>query len=272
MKGTRRILATAFLTNALFISVIWIQHAQNHNYIVSALLIITYVALTSAVLLRNQDPEDKNTYYIYPSILFIFLTIKYYITLRKQTYDINITLDVCELLLLAIGLFVTHKLTHNISRLENIVTNIYIDDNKVIDNNNSNVPAIDTLLMYSRRHERPFSIIFIEADIERLTDNYDYINKIADEIKYKLADTKISKLLLTTLRKTDILVKGDKPGIFYVVCPEADNTKAIFLADRISEYASHELSIELKHASVSFPTDGFTYEGLIQKAKNKFSM
>ncbi len=272
MKGIRRILASAILMNALFISVIWIQTTQDQNYLTPILLIFTYLALSTVVLLCNQGSEDKSKYYIYPLILFIYLAIKYYITLSKQTYDINITLDILELLLLAIGLFATHKLSQHILRLENIVTSIYIDNNLTIDINKSSASAIDSIFTYSRRHERPFSIILIKADVGHLTDNYDYINKIANELKYKLVDTKISKLLSATLRRTDILVKGDKTGLFYVLCPEADAHKAIFLAKRLTELAFYELNVQLMHTSVSFPTDGFTYEGLIQKAKNKLSM
>jgi hypothetical protein len=123
-------------------------------------------------------------------------------------------------------------------------------------------------MQYTRRVNRPLSIMLLEADSH--SRNVD-LQATAQEIQRLLAKRyslmALSRLMARTLRRTDFILDQPREGRMVLVAPEMRKEQTEAIVVRLAEQAQRRLGISLRSGVASFPDQGVTFEELLYQAE-----
>jgi GGDEF domain-containing protein len=123
-------------------------------------------------------------------------------------------------------------------------------------------------MQYTRRVNRPLSIMMIEADSTGPRAN---LQATAQEIQRLLAKRyslmALSRLMARTLRRTDFILEQAHEGRLVLVAPEMRKEQTDAIIERLNEQAQRRLGISLRSGVASFPDEGVTFEELLYQAE-----
>jgi GGDEF domain-containing protein len=149
---------------------------------------------------------------------------------------------------------------------ENAVADITISHReKVIETTTEGQGRLYREVRRARNHQRPLAVLAISVDENSFKGAVDRIVKEAQESiirQYTLAN--VSKTLCEKLEDCDIVVQNNNH--FLVVLPETKPDDLPGLIDRLRKQVADQVGVELKIGTASLPQDGFTFEGLLDKA------
>jgi GGDEF domain-containing protein len=149
---------------------------------------------------------------------------------------------------------------------ENAVADITISHReKVIETTKEGQGMLYREVRRARNHQRPLAMLAISVDENSFKGAVDRIVKEAQESiirQYTLAN--VSKTLCEKLEDCDIVVQNNNH--FLVVLPETAPDDLPGLIDRLRKQVADQVGVELKIGTASLPQDGFTFEGLLDKA------
>lgn len=120
----------------------------------------------------------------------------------------------------------------------------------------------------ARNHQRPLALISIGVDQKTIDLAED---KLVQEVQrsmlkqYKLRG--LSKLLSEQLEDCAVIVQDDDR--YLVVLPDILPEEILFVVERLRKKALHEVGLDIKIGVATLPGDGFTFEGLVEKANQK---
>jgi GGDEF domain-containing protein len=149
---------------------------------------------------------------------------------------------------------------------ENAVADITISHReKVIETTKEGQGMLYREVRRARNHQRPLAMLAISVDENSFKGAVDRIVKEAQESiirQFTLAN--VSKTLCEKLEDCDIVVQNNNH--FLVVLPETAPDDLPGLIDRLRKQVADQVGVELKIGTASLPQDGFTFEGLLDKA------
>ncbi len=120
-------------------------------------------------------------------------------------------------------------------------------------------------LRRSRNHNNPLALLAIEIDEREGVQISSNIKKIPGTSKNKEKNLiGIGNILINQLEDISIIVQGDDH--FLVALPETKPEDIPFITDRIKKNVKQQLNLNLLIGSATYPKDGYTFEGLIDKA------
>ncbi len=117
----------------------------------------------------------------------------------------------------------------------------------------------------SRNHNNPLAILAIEIDDKNqnsISNKFRHTTKFA-KYKEKILSG-VGNILINELEDIAIIVQGDDH--FLVALPETRPEDIPFITDRIQKQVHQQLNERLVFGSATLPRDGYTFEGLIEKA------
>ncbi|HEY0601302.1 MAG TPA: hypothetical protein VGD58_00260 [Herpetosiphonaceae bacterium] len=121
-------------------------------------------------------------------------------------------------------------------------------------------------MQYTRRVNRPLSILVLEADGARAD-----LQVTAQEIQRLLAKRysmmALARLMGRTLRRTDFILDHAKEGRLVLVAPEMHKEQTAAIVERLNDQARRRLGISLRSGVASFPDQGVTFEELLYQAE-----
>lgn len=125
-------------------------------------------------------------------------------------------------------------------------------------------------MQYTRRVNRPLSLLLIEADT---TGRNVDLQATAQEIQRLLAKRyslmALSRLMARTLRRTDFILDQAREGRLVLVAPEMRKEQTTAIVARLNEQAHRRLGIALRTGVASFPDQGVTFEELLYQAEQE---
>jgi hypothetical protein len=125
-------------------------------------------------------------------------------------------------------------------------------------------------LTRSRRYQRPLTLVVIEPDQSTLREDLQpTLKEIQRNLARRYTMARISEILNREARRTDLIVKQDYPDRFILLCPETAATDSNTLIRRVQDSVQDTLGVAVSWGVASFPEDGLTFEGLVNKARNK---
>jgi GGDEF domain-containing protein len=171
-----------------------------------------------------------------------------------------------EVCILALTTFLAYWVNMAITEFESSVAHISVGHNDKLPESD----AVGQGLIYrevrrARNHQRPLTLMTVGVDeksIKVALDRMVQETQMAMMKQYTLSD--ISKTLCKTFEDSDIIVKSNDH--FLIVLPETRVENVPGLIERLRRQVSEEVGVNLKIGTASLPVDGFTYEGLIEKA------
>jgi GGDEF domain-containing protein len=117
----------------------------------------------------------------------------------------------------------------------------------------------------SRNHNNPLAILAIEIEFKNQNFIYKKFRNISKLSKYKEnVLSGVGNILINELEDIAIIVQGDDH--FLVALPETRPEDIPFITDRIQKQVNQQLNERLLFGSATLPKDGYTFEGLIEKA------
>ena len=149
---------------------------------------------------------------------------------------------------------------------ENAVADITLSHReKVIETTTEGQGILYREVRRARNHQRPLAVMAISIDENSIKDALDRIVKEAqDSIIRQFTLANVSKTLCEKLEDCDIVVQTNNH--FLVLLPETKPDDLPGLIDRLRKQVVDQVGVELKIGTASLPQDGFTFEGLLDKA------
>ncbi|HEX6287621.1 MAG TPA: hypothetical protein VFZ66_00445 [Herpetosiphonaceae bacterium] len=171
------------------------------------------------------------------------------------------------------SILVTATLAHQVGRLsadfiDTVRSLVFTDtEGRVYDMHEAD-SIIKREMQYTRRVNRPLSIVLIEADGNGSQVN---LQATAQEIQRLLARRyslmALSRLVARTLRRTDFVLDQANEGRLVLVAPEMHKQQTDSIITRLNEQAQRRLGISLRSGVASFPDQGVTFEELLFQAE-----
>jgi hypothetical protein len=125
-------------------------------------------------------------------------------------------------------------------------------------------------LTRSRRYQRPLTLVVIEPDQDTLRiDLQPTLKEIQRNLARRYTMARISEILNREARRTDLILKQDYPDRFILLCPETATSDSNTLIRRVQDAVHDTLGVAVSWGVASFPDDGLTFEGLVNKARTK---
>ena len=180
--------------------------------------------------------------------------------------SLSIPHTIMEVGIIALTTFLAYWVSMAISEFESSVAHISVGHNDKLPESD----AVGQGLIYrevrrARNHQRPLTLMTVGVDensIKVALDRMVQETQMAMMKQYTLSD--VSKTLCKTFEDSDIIVKSNDH--FLIVLPETRAENVPGLIERLRKQVSDEVGVNLKIGTASFPGDGFTLEGLIDKA------
>ena len=174
-----------------------------------------------------------------------------------------------EICILTLTTFLAYWVNMAIREFESSVAHISVG-------HNDKLPESDVVgrgLIYrevrrARNRQRPLILMTVSVDeksIKVALDRMVQETQMAMMKQYTLSD--VSKTLCNTFEDSDIVVQSNDH--FLIVLPETEVENVPGLIDRLRTQISNEVGVDLKIGTASLPRDGFTLEGLIDKAMDE---
>jgi len=174
-----------------------------------------------------------------------------------------------EVCILTLTTFLAYWVNMAIGEFETTVAHISVGRNDKLPESD----AVGQGLLYrevrrARNHQRPLTLMTVGVDeksIKVALDRMVQETQMAMMKQYALSD--VSKTLCKTFEDSDIIVKSNDH--FLIALPETRAENVPGLIERLRQKVTAEVGLNLKIGTASLPADGFTLEGLIDKATDE---
>ncbi len=120
-------------------------------------------------------------------------------------------------------------------------------------------------LTRSRRYQRPLSIVVIEAEEEKVTE--ETLKSVQHDLLKQFTSARFAQIIDNCVRQTDLVLR-DRQGRFVVLCTETELSRATLLAKRIVQAIQEKTSQQARWGVAAFPDDALTFDDLRQKAQD----
>ena len=171
----------------------------------------------------------------------------------------------------AASVAIAYRIAHGLYEFEDAVTSIWIPDAaQQLEHISDARERISGEILRARRYERPVSVTVFAFDGESVNVAvHDVIREIQQAIVRRYVASKLSRLLLDAVRRTDIVATDPEHNRIIVVSPETTRDQSAIFAGRLQETAYRTLGFELPYGCAGFPGDAPTFEGLVRAAQHQ---
>ncbi len=123
-------------------------------------------------------------------------------------------------------------------------------------------------MQYSRRVNRPLSVLVVRAVSEGIHRNHDATAKeIGRLLAKRYSLVALARLLADTLRQTDFVVDQSDKGQLAVIAPDTQTDQAMALINRLNELSQERLGAPVRFGMASLSDQGNTFEELLFQAE-----
>ena len=129
---------------------------------------------------------------------------------------------------------------------------------------------IHTEITRSRHYKRPLSVMLVEPEAASLDSIVDQtVHEVEQALRTHYAQAKMAQVMREQLRIMDYVMASGDDGRFVILCPEAGVEDSQVLAERIEAGLAGRLNVKVRYSTASFPEEGLTFGGLLQRAGEK---
>jgi hypothetical protein len=253
----RAILLTCWLIAFYVIAHLWAPfNASPINYLF--LLVLVIFVLTVPHL------SKIHLWWMLSVPAIVFFGIKAWMKLPLAGDALPVTIaETCAIVLTTLLLLWVRNAIHD---FESAVAQISISQrDKVVENETEGQSILYREVRRARNHQRPLVLMAISIDENSLKGALERIVKEAQQnIIKQFALANVSKTLCEKLEDCDIVVQTNDH--FLILLPETKPGDLPGLIERLRKQVAEQIGVELKIGSASLPQDGFTFEGLVDKA------
>lgn len=202
-----------------------------------------------------------------PAIVFFIIKALMQLPLAGESLPVTIT-ETCAILLTTLLLLWVRSAIHE---FESAVAHFTVgQQEKLIEPTTEGQSILYREVRRARNHQRPLVLMAVAVDEKSIKGAVDRMVKEAQQNfirQYTLAN--VSRALCEKLEDCDIVVQTNDH--FLVVLPETNAEDLPGLINRLRQEVIDQVGVELKVGTASLPQDGYTFEGLLDKANLELS-
>ena len=197
-----------------------------------------------------------------PALLFLVIKAVMQLPLIGRALPVTV-IEFSAIILTTLLLFWVRS---SVQEFESAVTEITLGNGKkVIETATEGQSILYREVRRARNHQRPLTLMAIAVDENSIKANVDQMIKEAQQnIIRQFTLTNVSRTLCEKLEDCDIVVQTNDH--FLIVLPETKPDDIPGLIERLRKQVTDQVGVELIVGTASLPQDGFTFEGLLDKA------
>jgi hypothetical protein len=194
----------------------------------------------------------------------IFLGIK--ILMETFTGSTAILLTISEVCSLSLTTLLAYWVGTAVNEFESAVANITIGrGDRITEPNVLGSGSLYREVRRARNHQRPLVLMSVAVEEKSIKVALDRMVQEAQlTMMNQYALSAVSKLLCDKLEDCDIIVQNNNN--FLILLPETMQEDMPSLTERLRQQVYDQVGVNIKIGTASLPQDGFTLEGLINKA------
>ena len=188
---------------------------------------------------------------------------------RPLLGGVHTYLSITEVALLSILVGLAHNVGRGLHDFEEAVKNITLSDvNRRVRNMDEAIEDIHMELVRSRRHQRPLTVMVIEAKPESIRAVlHRTVQEVQQAMMTRYVVTSLARVIGNQLRRTDMVVDQRDRGRFVILSPDTNVASSSVVVGRIQAAAAEQLGVSIACGLASFPDDALTFEELVRRAK-----
>lgn len=186
-----------------------------------------------------------------------------------------IQIHVAEAAVMALLVFLAHRLSQLLGEFEESVVDIALDAKALqslpLDRDTAN-DQIRLEFTRAREGHRPLSLLIFEPnETDRQVTFSKMLEEIQQAIVHRYTFLRMAKVIRQRLRATDLILQEQLNKRIVLLCPEVTPDQSATLLQQINQALYQQLGMRAKWASATFPEEGFTYDGLMASAERKLN-
>ena len=269
MKHLARSIITLLIGLAVFFNIERMDFGQQN---VIDIQTFVYVLGILAVLAVIMIPAMWNT----PLPVSLALWLGLYLLCRLSFFSsrpllggVHTYLSITEVALLSILVGLAHNVGRGLHDFEEAVKNITLSDvNRRVRNMDEAIEDIRMELVRSRRHQRPLTVMVIEAKPESIRAVlHRTVQEVQRAMMTRYVVTSLARVIGNQLRRTDMVLDQRDRGRFIILSPDTNVASSSVVVGRIQAAAAEQLGVSIACGLASFPDDALTFEELVHRAK-----
>lgn len=203
-------------------------------------------------------------------LVFYFFCKLVIFTKHPLSGGIYTYISIIEVLLLSILVILAYGFTYKLREFEEAFKKKLLIDVRIRSRSESSLETaseqVQTAMTLSRRHQYPLSVAVLEPVINQFRNAFNYSTKDGRPTDITL---KLTEIINSILRSTDLLLKRSEYGQFTIVCQVTDLEGLTKLLDRIRDVAADNLGILIVYGTACFPGEALTFSDLFNLAESK---
>ena len=269
MKHLARSIITLLIGLAVFFNIERMDFGQQN---VIDIQTFVYVLGILAVLAVIMIPAMWNT----PLPVSLALWLGLYLLCRLSFFSsrpllggVHTYLSITEVALLSILVGLAHNVGRGLHDFEEAVKNITLSDvNRRVRNMDEAIEDIRMELVRSRRHQRPLTVMVIEAKPESIRAVlHRTVQEVQRAMMTRYVVTSLARVIGNQLRRTDMVLDQRDRGRFVILSPDTNVASSSVVVGRIQAAAAEQLGVSIACGLASFPDDALTFEELVHRAE-----
>ena len=188
---------------------------------------------------------------------------------RPLLGGIHTYLSITEAALLSILVWLAHNVGRSLADFEEAVKNITLSDvNRRVRKMDEALEDIRMELVRSRRHQRPLTVMVVEAKPESIRAVlHRTVQEVQRAMMTRYVITSLARVIGGQLRRTDMVLDQRDRGRFVILSPDTNVANSSVVVDRIQAAAAEQLGVAIACGIASFPDDALTFEELVHRAE-----
>ncbi|MCA9874784.1 MAG: hypothetical protein KC441_14035 [Anaerolineales bacterium] len=270
MKRLRLITATLLFVVAVFFNIERFDWGQQNLVDIQTFVYLLTTAAVVSILVIPSRYWRHISLAVLPWVALYFVG-KLFFSSRPLVGGIYTYLSVTELFFLILCAALSYALARQLQVFEKNVRDI------VLVQTGHPVPSVEeasaeihTEITRSRHYKRPLSVVLIEPDAASLESILNQtVHEVEQALRTHYAQAKIAQVMREQVRIFDHVLASGEDGRFVILCPEADMNDSQVLAQHIEDGLNGRLNVKVHCGIASFPDEGLTFGGLLQRAGEK---
>jgi len=269
MKHLARSMIALLIGLAVFFNIERMDFGQQN---VIDIQTFVYVLGILAVLAVIMIPAMWNT----PLPVSLALWLGLYLLCRLSFFSsrpllggVHTYLSITEVALLSILVGLAHNVGRSLHDFEEAVKNITLSDvNRRVRNMDEAIEDIRMELVRSRRHQRPLTVMVIEAKPESIRAVlHRTVQEVQRAMMTRYVVTSLARVIGNQLRRTDMVLDQRDRGRFVILSPDTNVASSSVVVGRIQAAAAEQLGVSIACGLASFPDDALTFDELVHRAE-----
>ncbi len=178
-------------------------------------------------------------------------------------------LSITEVALVSILVWLAHNVGRGLHDFEEAVKNITLSDvNRRVRKLDEAIEDIRMELVRSRRHQRPLTVMLVEAKPESIRAAlHRTVQEVQRAMMTRYVVTSLARVIGNQLRRTDMVLDQRDRGRFVILSPDTNVASSSVVVGRIQAAAAEQLGVSIACGLASFPDDALTFEELVHRAE-----